>query len=166
MNPSTGSGTEAGSGSGAGSGTGTGSGSGPSSGSLAVGDVVAEKTYELSRDSLVRYAGASGDFNPIHYRDDVARSVGLDGVLAHGMLTMGLAIQPVVDWLGPRGTITDYQVRFTRPVPVDPSAAASVTVVAKVGVIDDEGARIDLTVTLEGATVLGKAQVRVTLPAA
>ena len=64
--------------------------------SVAVGDVVAETTYELTRDSLVRYAGASGDFNPIHYRDDVATSVGLPGVLAHGMLTMGIAVQPVV----------------------------------------------------------------------
>lgn len=132
---------------------------------LAVGDIVAEKTFQLSRDSLVRYAGASGDFNAIHYRDDVAQSVGLDGVLAHGMLTMGLAVQPVVDWLGPRGVITDYQVRFTRPVPVDPQDGATVTVVAKVGALDDAGARIDLTVTVNGATVLGKAQVRV-VPAA
>src|SRR5580698_8084188 len=103
---------------------------------LAVGDVVAEKTYQLTRDSLVRYAGASGDFNPIHYRDDVARSVGLDGVLAHGMLTMGIAVQPVVEWLGARGSILDYQVRFTKPVPVDPTDGATVTVVAKVGVVD------------------------------
>jgi acyl dehydratase len=108
---------------------------------IAVGDVVAETTYELTRDSLVRYAGASGDFNPIHYRDDVARSVGLDGVLAHGMLTMGLAIQPVVEWLGTGGRITDYQVRFTRPVPVDAADGATVTVVARVGVIDEDGAR-------------------------
>jgi acyl dehydratase len=133
---------------------------------LTVGDVVAEATYLLTRDSLVRYAGASGDFNAIHYRDDIARSVGLDGVLAHGMLTMGIAVQPVVEWLGSRGSITDYQVRFTRPVPVDPTAGAVVTVVAKVGVVDDEGARIDLTVTFDGATVLGKAQVRVALAAA
>jgi acyl dehydratase len=133
---------------------------------IAVGDVIAEKTYELTRDSLVRYAGASGDFNPIHYRDDVARSVGLDGVLAHGMLTMGIAVQPVVEWLGARGSVTDYQVRFTRPVSVDPEAGATVTVVAKVGVVDEGGARIDLTVTFDGATVLGKAQVRVTLAAA
>jgi acyl dehydratase len=134
-------------------------------GPLTVGDVIAEKTYELTRDSLVRYAGASGDFNPIHYRDDVAKSVGLDGVLAHGMLTMGLAIQPVVEWLGAGGSITDYQVRFTRPVPVDPESGATVTVVAKVGVVDDASARIDLTVTFDGATVLGKAQVRVALAA-
>lgn len=131
-----------------------------------VGEVLAEKTYEISRDSLVRYAGASGDFNPIHYRDDVARSVGLDGVLAHGMLTMGLAVQPVVEWLGDRGAIVDYQVRFTKPVSVDPETGATVTVVAKVGAVDDEGVRVDLTVSAAGATVLGKAQVRVALTAA
>lgn len=139
--------------------------------SLAVGDIVAEKTYQLSRDSLVRYAGASGDFNPIHYRDDIARSVGLDGVLAHGMLTMGIAVQPVVEWLGANGSVVDYQVRFTKPVFIDPEAGATVTVVAKVGVIDDDGMRIDLTVSAgaseaDRATVLGKAQVRVALATA
>jgi acyl dehydratase len=133
---------------------------------LAVGDVVAEQTYHLTRDNLVRYAGASGDFNPIHYRDDFAQSVGLPGVLAHGMLTMGFAVQPVVDWLGgDSGRVTDYQAKFTRPVPVDAVAGAGVTVLAKVGAIDDDGVRIDLTVTFDGATVLGKAQVRVTVPA-
>ena len=131
--------------------------------SLAVGDVVAERTYELSRDNLVRYAGASGDFNPIHYRDDVAQSVGLPGVLAHGMLTMGFAVQPVVDWIGDPGKIVDYQVKFTRPVPVDAEAGASVTVVAKVGALEEGVARIDLTVTFGGQTVLGKAQARVSL---
>jgi acyl dehydratase len=130
---------------------------------LNVGDVVAERTFSLTRDSLVRYAGASGDFNPIHYRDDVAQSVGLPGVLAHGMLTMGLAVQPVVDWLGDRGEVADYQVRFTRPVLVDAEAGAEVTVVAKVGALE-AGPRIDLTVTFNGDTVLGKAQVRVRLP--
>src|SRR3954454_10639784 len=108
-----------------------------------VGDIIAEQTFELSRDSLVRYAGASGDFNPIHYRDDFAQSVGLPGVLAHGMLTMGFAVQPVVEWLGgDSGRVTDYQSKFTRPVPVDAAAGAEVTVVAKVGAIDDDGVRI------------------------
>jgi acyl dehydratase len=130
---------------------------------LIVGDVVAEKSYHLTRDSLVRYAGASGDFNAIHYRDDVATSVGLDGVLAHGMLTMGVAVQPVVEWLGDRGSVVDYQVRFTKPVFVDATEGATVSVLAKVGVVDEDGARIDLTVTFNGATVLGKAQVRVAL---
>ena len=137
----------------------------PALSTLNVGDVVAERDFELSRDSLVRYAGASGDFNPIHYRDDVATSVGLPGVLAHGMLTMGFAVQPVVDWLGDPGLVTDYQVRFTRPVLVDPVEGALVTVVAKVGRIDDDGARIDLTVTFDGQTVLGKAQAVVRLDA-
>lgn len=132
-------------------------------GSITVGDVVAERTTHLTRDSLVRYAGASGDFNPIHYRDDVAQSVGLPGVLAHGMLTMGLAVQPVVDWLGDRGWVRDYQVRFTRPVLVDPDEGATLTILAKVGALEDGGARIDLTVTFDDQTVLGKAQVRVAL---
>ena len=130
---------------------------------VSVGDVVAEKTYELSRDTLVRYAGASGDFNSIHYRDDVAVSVGLPGVLAHGMLTMGLAIQPVVEWLGDSAKVLEYGVRFTRPVLVDASEGASVTVVAKVGTVDEDTARIDLTVTVDGSTVLGKAQAVVAL---
>ncbi|MDO9590353.1 MAG: MaoC/PaaZ C-terminal domain-containing protein, partial [Microcella sp.] len=78
---------------------------------LEVGHVVAERTVHVTRDSLVRYAGASGDFNPIHYRDDIAAQVGLPGVLAHGMLTMGIAVQPVIDWLDARGWVSDYQVR-------------------------------------------------------
>jgi acyl dehydratase len=133
--------------------------------SLTVGDVVAERSYELSRDTLVRYAGASGDFNPIHYRDDIAASVGLPGVIAHGMLTMGLAVQPVVDWAGDASRVADYQVRFTRPVVVDPTDGAVVSVTAKVGQLDQESrvARIDLTTTFSGETVLGKAQVRVSL---
>jgi acyl dehydratase len=139
--------------------------SAPALSSLTVGDVVAEAEFPLSRDSLVRYAGASGDFNPIHYRDDVAASVGLPGVLAHGMLTMGLAVQPVVDWLGDPGRVVDYQVRFTRPVVVDPAEGAVVTVAAKVGRIDEDAARIDLTVSFGGETVLGKAQVVVRLEA-
>ncbi|WP_426519237.1 MaoC family dehydratase [Diaminobutyricibacter sp. McL0618] len=132
---------------------------------LTAGDVVAEREVRFSRDSLVRYAGASGDFNPIHYRDDVATSVGLPGVIAHGMLTMGAAVQPVVDWLGDPARVVDYQVRFTRPVVVDPTDGAVVAIVAKVGQLDADAqvARIDLTVTFNGETVLGKAQVRVSL---
>jgi acyl dehydratase len=130
---------------------------------MAVGTVVAEREVHLTRDSLVRYAGASGDFNPIHYRDDVAASVGLPGVLAHGMLTMGLAVQPVAEWLGDRGFVADYGVRFTRPVVVDPTDGATVSVVAKVGTVAEDGTpeRIDLTVKAADATVLGKAQVTV-----
>ncbi len=127
----------------------------------AVGDVVAERTVHLTRESLVRYAGASGDFNPIHYRDDVAAAVGLPGVLAHGMLTMGIAVGTLGEALGDPARILEYGVRFTRPVVVDPETGADLTVVAKVGAVDEDVLRIDLTVTFDGSTVLGKAQVRV-----
>ncbi len=137
---------------------------------LQLGDVVAERVIRLTRDSLVRYAGASGDFNPIHYRDDVAANVGLPGVLAHGMLTMGVAVAPVIDWLGPTGRVIEYGVRFTRPVVVDPEVGVELSIVAKIGAIGTDAevgtARIDLTVSLADQTVLGKAQVRVQLPPA
>lgn len=128
-----------------------------------VGDVIAERSVHLTRESLVRYAGASGDFNPIHYRDDIAAEVGLPGVLAHGMLTMGIAVGTLAEALGDTGRVLDYGVRFTRPVVVDPAEGADLHVSAKVGAVDDEAARIDLTVTHAGTTVLGKAQVRVRL---
>ena len=129
---------------------------------LAVGDVVATGGFDVDRDDLVRYAGASGDFNPIHYRDDVATSVGLPGVLAHGMLTMGLAVQPVVERFG-ADRIRDYGVRFTRPVPVPPEGSVRLEIEAKVGQLTDDEARIDVTAKVAGQTVLGRAQVRVAL---
>ncbi|MEO6827143.1 MAG: MaoC/PaaZ C-terminal domain-containing protein [Microbacteriaceae bacterium] len=133
--------------------------------SLSIGEVVAETSFGLTRDSLARYAGASGDFNPIHYRDDIAASAGLPGVLAHGMLTMGMAIQPVADWVGDPARILDYEVRFTRPVVVDATAGAELAVVATVGHLDLDAqiARIDLTVSCDGVTVLGKARATVSL---
>jgi len=132
---------------------------------LAIGEIIGEQSFRLTRDSLVRYAGASGDFNTIHYREDIAESVGLPGVLAHGMLTMGLAVQPVVSWLGDSGKVLDYGVRFTKPVVVPAKGEAVLLVVAKVAVLDEETqkARIDLTVSFEESTVLGKAQVWVQL---
>jgi acyl dehydratase len=132
---------------------------------LVVGDSIAEESFSLTRDSLVRYAGASGDFNTIHYRDDIAESVGLPGVLAHGMLTMGLAVQPIVAWLGDAGKILDYGVRFTRPVVVPANGEAVLLVIAKIAALEEETHRvkIDLTVTFEENTVLGKAQVWVQL---
>ena len=128
---------------------------------FAVGDVLAERTVHLTRESLVRYAGASGDFNPIHYRDDVAAAVGLPGVLAHGMLTMGIASSVVVAALDPGTRILDYGVRFTKPVVVDAVDGADIRVVATVGAADDDSARIDLKVTFDDTTVLVKAQLRV-----
>ena len=133
--------------------------------SLEVGQQIGSSEFLLTRDSLVRYAGASGDFNPIHYRDDFAKSVGLEGVLAHGMLTMGAAVQVAVDWVGDAGRIVDYGVRFTKPVWVDAADGAVLVVTGKVAEIDVDGARvrIDLTATFNDAGVLGKAQAWVRL---
>ena len=137
----------------------------PNFAELSVGDVVASKSFDLTRDSLVRYAGASGDFNPIHYRDDVAQSVGLPGVLAHGMLTMGLAVQPVIEWVQDSARILDYGVRFTKPVVVPATGAATLTVTATIALLDDENSkvRVDLSCSFEENNVLGKAQVWVQL---
>jgi acyl dehydratase len=133
--------------------------------SLEVGQVIGTSEFLLTRDSLVRYAGASGDFNPIHYRDDIAQSVGLDGVLAHGMLTMGAAVQVAVDWVGDAGKVIDYGVRFTKPVFVDAKDGAVLVVTGKIGEIDAENGevRVDLTATFNETAVLGKAQARVRL---
>lgn len=132
---------------------------------LELGQVIGSKEFLLTRDSLVRYAGASGDFNPIHYRDDFAKSVGLDGVLAHGMLTMGVAVQVVAEWIQDPGKIVDYGVRFTKPVFVDAKDGAVVVITGKVGNIDTETnqVRIDLSVVFNETSVLGKAQAVVRL---
>lgn len=132
---------------------------------LTVGDVVATKTFNITRDSLVRYAGASGDFNPIHYRDDVAQSVGLPGVLSHGMLTMGLSVQPVVDWAEDAGRIVDYGVRFTKPIVVPAQGTVPLNVTATIAQLDEElqRVRVDLSCSFEENNVLGKAQVWVQL---
>ncbi|MEI7419527.1 MAG: MaoC family dehydratase [Actinomycetes bacterium] len=133
--------------------------------SLEVGQEIGSEVFTFTRDSLVKYAGASGDFNPIHYRDDFAKSVGLDGVLAHGMLTMGAAVQVAVNWVGDAGKVIDYGVRFTKPVFVDANEGALLTVVGKVGAIDLETktVRIDLTAVSNELAVLGKAQAVVKL---
>jgi acyl dehydratase len=130
-----------------------------------VGQELPSRDFKITRDSLVRYAGASGDFNPIHYRDDVAKAVGLPGVLAHGMLTMGIAVQVAVDSFGGSGQILDYQVRFTKPVLIDAQEGALVSVSATVSEVDETAGtiRLSLTTNCGGQAVLGKAQVLVKL---
>ena len=132
---------------------------------LEIGQALPAREFHFTRESLVRYAGASGDFNAIHYRDDVAKAVGLPGVLAHGMLTMGAAVQSVVDFLGDSGKVLDYQVRFTKPVLVDAVKGATLVVNATVVEVDEAAkvARIDLSATCDDVVVLGKAQVRVSI---
>ena len=132
---------------------------------LEIGQEIGTRTVEFDRASLVRYAGASGDFNPIHWNDVVAQSVGLPGVIAHGMLTMGSAVALVTDWAQDPGAVVDYQTRFSRPVIVPNPGVSTVEVTGVVGALDAEAgtARIDLTVTFEGARVLAKSQAVVRL---
>lgn len=127
---------------------------------LEVGAVVAKADLTVTRDDLVRYAGASGDFNPIHFSDVTAASAGLPGVLAHGMLTAALGLQVVADWVGDPTAVISYETRFTRPVVVDEAKGAELSISAKVARLDDEErtARIDVTVSVEGQKVLGKTQ--------
>ena len=112
----------------------------------------------VTRDQLVRYAGASLDFNPIHWNERFAKEVGLPDVIAHGMLTMALGGRLVTDWLGDPGKLVEYSVRFTRPVVVTPEGA-DVEFTGKVAEVRDDGtARVDITAKFDGKTVLGKAQ--------
>ncbi|MGM0928597.1 MAG: MaoC family dehydratase [Actinomycetota bacterium] len=129
---------------------------------LTVGQDIGSRAIEISRADLVRYAGASGDFNPIHWNGRFAEQVGLPGVIAHGMFTMGAAVQLVTDWIGNPAAVVDYQTRFTKPVLVEDvdGPGASIEVSGAVGAIDSDNgtARVDLTVTAAGVKVLVKAQ--------
>jgi hypothetical protein len=137
---------------------------------LETGLEIGRREIAVTRSDLVRYAGASGDFNPIHWNNDFAVAVELPGVIAHGMFTMGAAVQLVVDWAGNPGAVVDYQTRFTKPVPVADTTGtdepgAILEIVGTVGALDAEArtARIDLMVTSAGQRVLTKAQAVVQL---
>jgi acyl dehydratase len=136
----------------------------------AKGDELAPTSVRVTRADLVRYAGASGDFNPIHWSDRVAAEVGLPGVLAHGMLTMALAGRFVSAWAGGPAAVRGLGVRFTRPVVVpDDEAGAEVELSGTVsGVAEGDGGRVatvSITAKFDGRTVLGKATAEVLLPA-
>jgi len=131
----------------------------PSAGQdLSVGQELFCAVRTIDRARLVRYAGASGDFNPIHWNDRVATEVGLGGVIAHGMLTMGLGGAALSDHLGDPGAIESYGVRFTRPVPVPDPGEVEVHITGVAGAVEESRYRVDLTVSVEGRNVLGKAQ--------
>lgn len=133
----------------------------------AAGDELPPLEVRVRRADLVRYAGASLDFNPIHWNDKVAESVGLPGVIAHGMFTMALAGRLVTNWTGDPAAVLEYGARFIRPVvvPNDPDGAL-VELTGKVKEIRDDGtARVDITAKFEGRAVLGKAIAVVRLPA-
>jgi acyl dehydratase len=131
-----------------------------------VGHELPGQSFPIQRADLVRYAGASGDFNIIHWNERVATSVGLPDVIAHGMFTMAEAVRVVTDWVGDPGAVLDYGVRFTRPVVVpDDGTGAMLDVSAKVTAKNDDGTvLIAITASSAGSTVLGKATALVRLP--
>ena len=133
---------------------------------LSVGDALSRPVPPLARDALVRYAGASGDFNPIHYNDAVAEQAGLPGVIAHGMLTMGTAITGLLEAVGDPTLVTAYSPRFTGMVPVPATGEVALEVVATVGAIDESAgtARVDLAAGVDGEKVLGRARAPLALP--
>jgi acyl dehydratase len=138
----------------------------PTFDAVAVGDTLPERSFPLQRADLVRYAGASGDFNVIHWNERVARSVGLPNVIAHGMLTMATAGRLVTDWAGDPGAVVEYGVRFTKMVPVPDDDTGAVVVVSGVVAARDEQARtvrVDLTARCGDEKVLGRAQAVVRL---
>ncbi|MGP5071796.1 MaoC family dehydratase [Arthrobacter rhombi] len=140
---------------------------------LEKGQEIGSSTLHVNRADLVRYAGASGDFNPIHWNERFATEVGLPGVIAHGMFTMGAAVTLVEDWVGDPGAVIDYQSRFTKPVIVEDPAGTNpsdaqgtaLDVTGVIGALDLEAgtARVDLTVMAGGEKVLVKAQALVKL---
>ena len=134
---------------------------------VTVGLELPGQSFEITRADLVRYAGASGDFNVIHWNQRIATTVGLPDVIAHGMLTMAIAVRVVTDWIGDPGAVLEYGVRFTRPVVVpDDDTGARLDVAAKVTAVSDDGvATVAITASSGGATVLGRAQALVRLPA-
>jgi acyl dehydratase len=128
------------------------------------GDEVPTQSFPVERADLVRYAGASGDFNPIHWNERFATSVGLPNVIAHGMYTMGIAVRVVTDWAEDPAAVVEYGVRFTRPVVVPDPAGATVQVSGTVAAKrEDNLVDVDLRATVDGSTVLAKARAVVRL---
>jgi acyl dehydratase len=133
---------------------------------VAVGDELPPLTVTLTRADLVRYAGASLDFNPIHWNEHTATAVGLPDVIAHGMLTMALAGRVVTEWAGDPAAVIRYGTKFTRPVVVGNAEGAVVDITGKVTKKDDDEhtVQVELTATFEGRKVLGRPVAVVRLP--
>ena len=129
---------------------------------VAVGDELPPLDLPLTRSDVVRYSGASTDFNPIHYNDRLARAIGLPGVVVHGMWTMGAALRIVTDWVGDPARVLGYFVRFTRPVVV-PDTDEGVEVVYRATVADvaDGVAKLSITAECGDDQVLGAARAEV-----
>jgi acyl dehydratase len=131
-----------------------------------IGTVLPTREFTVTRADLIRYAGASGDFNPIHWSDRIAKDVELPSVIAHGMLTMALAARLLTDWAGDPGAVVEYGARFSRPVVVpDDADGVAVSVSAEItGVRDDGLLSVELTVKAGEQKVLTQARAAVRLP--
>lgn len=134
---------------------------------VAVGDELPVLTALITRENLVRYAGASGDFNPIHWNAAFAKSVGLPDVIAHGMYTLALTGRVITEWVGDAGAVLEFGARFTRPVVVSDADGATLVVAGKVTSRADNGhIGVDLSATVDGQTVLAKAKAVLAVAAA
>ncbi len=132
------------------------------------GSYLPEQEFRITRTDLIRYAGASRDFNPIHWSDRIAKDVGLPSVIGHGMLTMALAARLLTDWTGDPGAVVEYGVRFSRPVVVpDDDEGVTVTVAGVVAEVRDDGLLdVELTVKAGEQKVLTRARAAVRPPRA
>jgi acyl dehydratase len=129
-----------------------------------VGTQLPSLSVQFTRERLVRYAGASTDFNPIHYSEHFAGQAGLPGVIAQGMLTMGTALRVVSNWVGDPGRVTSYFVRFTRPVVVpDDADGVEVEFTGHVSGIEGSLVTVSIEAISDGQRVLGAARVEVDL---
>ena len=130
-----------------------------------VGTELPAQTFGVQRVNLVMYAGASGDFNPIHWNERFATAVGLPNVIAHGMFTMAEAARVVTDWVGDPGAVEDYGVRFTRPIVVpDDDTGATLEVTGRVvDKLEDNRVSVELSASSAGVTVLARARAVVRL---
>jgi acyl dehydratase len=132
---------------------------------LEVGGSLPTQTFQIARADLVRYAGASGDFNPIHWSEETAVGVGLPNVIAHGMLTMAMAVRVVTDWVGDPAAVQSYAVRFSRPVVVESSRPTALQVTGTIRSLNPEAgtATVDLVASVDGESVLSRARVVIRL---
>ncbi len=129
---------------------------------IAIGDALPELRVRVTRSTAVRYSGASTDFNEIHFSERHALALGLPGVLAHGMFTMGAGLRIVTDWIGDPARVASYQVRFTRPVVVpDTDEGTDIVYTASVTDVADGIARVAITATCGDEAVLGAARAEV-----
>ena len=137
----------------------------PSYDEVEVGTELPSQSFPVTRATLVQYAGASGDFNPIHWNEAFAKAVGLPDVIAHGMFTMAEAVRVVTDWVADPGAVVEYGVRFTKPVVVpNDDQGAVIEVTGKVAAkLEDRRVRVDLVATSAGQKVLGMSRAVVQL---